>query len=191
MTSEEAFRASLEDFARLNNDLARWLQTAGVESRQFADARAQRMGVTLAGCSKAARSLGAGMLTLANNFDAYIGDQITEINNEIDIISGGGGANYKYGVGTVAFGGGTDEHNTCTITADHALDNVEWVNANSIWFATVPMASSSGPSYHFFQCSMGAFDPTPTAYFEIIVYCPTTPVAGDYDVTWVAFPNSP
>jgi hypothetical protein len=137
-------------------------------------------------CSSAALSdlnrIFSGLAALANN--------VTNINNEITTISTGGGGNFKYGTGTVDFNGGADEHNTCTITADHALANVEWVNANSIWFGTVAMAVDSGPTYHFFQCSMGAFDPTPTAYFEIIVYCPTTVGAGTYDVRWVAFPNS-
>jgi hypothetical protein len=111
------------------------------------------------------------------------------VNNEITEIAGGGATGYYYGTAQVSFGGGTDEHNTCTITSGSNVANMEWVNSNSIWFGTVEMATSSGPTYHFFQCSMGGFDPTPASYIEIIVYCPTAPVAGDYDVRWVAFPN--
>jgi hypothetical protein len=37
---------------------------------------------------------------------------------------------------------------------------------------------------------MGGFDPTPSAYFEIIVHSFTAPPATNYDVTWIAFPNS-
>lgn len=191
-TSEDAFRATLSDFARIANDLATWLRTAGVEVRDFKDSRAAKMGVNLEGCAKAAKLFAGGMINVVNAFDTYIGDQITVIEDEIDdIVSGGTAVGYKWGVDQVSFGGGTDEHNTCTVTADHAGANVEWVNADSIWLATVKMASSSGPTYHFFQTSMGAFDPTPTAYFEIVVYCPTAPVAGNYDVYWVAFPNPP
>ena len=134
----------------------------------------------------------AGLAALGN-IATYQGDQITDIQGDItniinDITTIEGGV-IHYGVGTVSFGGSAGEHNTCTITSDN-IGNIEWVNANSIWFGTVKMATSSGPSYHFFQCSMGGFNATPTAYLEIIVYCPTEPVAGDYDVYWVGYPNT-
>lgn len=194
MTNEE-FQNLLVDYInslQLPVALSIFSQMAKMSKDPASNKMAQTMMAAATGSQSDTERLIKLLRGVVDYFDQIEGD-ITNIEGDITTIEGDitsiTGSTPHYGVGTVAFGGGVDEHNTCTITSDN-LGNIEWVNANSIWFGQVKMATSSGPTYHFFQCSMGAYDPTPTAYLEIIVYCPTAPAAGNYDVYWVGYPNA-
>lgn len=177
MTSEDAFRASLTDFARLNNDLARWLNTAAVEARGFSDARAARMGVTLEGCSKAAAAAGNGVLSLFNNFDTYINDTIT---------SGGGGSLS----GTVHTGSFTRTFPTAGNYHNVTVSPLAWVTASTFVVAMVNVdaaafaAAYPGTTYEFGVYHLGNVVGTS---FQLQVVDRAAPVSFSYQVDWIAF----
>lgn len=169
-TPEETFRASLADFARLNKDLAQWLQVLGAEMRQLSDARSARNSVVASGVSKSAQAVGDGLQTIMNDFDNYI-------NNEITSVAGG---TIRCGIetGFVFTGAAAPE------TVSKTLTGLTWVTANTKAICFPPYPATSAVEYVVASAS----NYVAGTGFDISASCGSV-TTQTYDVVWIAFPD--